>query len=79
MCIRDRHYSIQVHPEKAKSLIYDMEHVKVDSDGSIIKANRNDPTQMSDALEMCIRDRYLALDLTNARQLTQEQQERHGR
>ncbi len=45
------HYSIQVHPEKAKSLIYDMEHVKVDSDGSIIKANRNDPTQMSDALD----------------------------
>jgi hypothetical protein len=48
------HYKVQVHPEKGKGLIFDMEHVRVNPDGSIKKANRADATQQSDALD-CFR------------------------
>jgi hypothetical protein len=44
-------YEIQIHPEKAKSLIYDLENVRMFPDGTIIKANRADPKQQSDALD----------------------------
>lgn len=46
-----QNYSIEIHKEKAEPLIYDLENVKMLADGSILKANREDPTQQADALD----------------------------
>ena len=44
-------YDVIIHEEKARALIYDMMNVKMLHDGSIMKANRNDPAQQADALD----------------------------
>lgn len=45
-------YKVQIHPVKCEdSLIYDLENVKMYADGSIVKADRNDPAQQADALD----------------------------
>jgi len=47
-------YRVFIHKEKAKPLLYDLANVRSYYDGSIIKKNRNDSTQQSDALD-CFR------------------------
>ena len=47
-------YNIKICPVKAKALIFDLENCKRRADGTIIKDNRNDPTQQSDQLD-CLR------------------------
>lgn len=42
---------VVIHEEKAKGLIYDMEHVMIDEYGGIIKHDRRDPSQQADALD----------------------------
>lgn len=44
-------YDIEVHDEKAKGLIYDMQNVKMLADGTIEKGDRTDPTKQADALD----------------------------
>jgi hypothetical protein len=44
-------YNIVFHEEKAKGLIYDCQNVKMLPDGSIKKADREDPAQQADALD----------------------------
>jgi hypothetical protein len=44
-------YDICIHEEKAKALIFDLEHVQREADGTIIKLDRRDPTQQADALD----------------------------
>lgn len=46
-----QHYNIQIHPHKCKALIYDLENVSMNPDGSIVKENRQDPTQQADCLD----------------------------
>ncbi len=42
---------VVIHEEKARGLIYDMEHVMIDEHGGIIKEDRRDPSQQADALD----------------------------
>ena len=44
-------YNILMCPVKAKPAIYDAENVKKRADGTIVKDNRNDPTQQADVLD----------------------------
>jgi len=44
-------YDIVIHEEDAKALIFDLEHVRREADGTIIKLDRRDPTQQADALD----------------------------
>jgi hypothetical protein len=44
-------YPVILHPEKCKSLIYDLENVRVTPEGKIDKTNRADPTEQADALD----------------------------
>jgi hypothetical protein len=44
-------YSIQIHEDAAAHLIYDLANVRMNADGTIVKANREDPTQQADALD----------------------------
>lgn len=45
------YYDVTIDPYKAKPLIFDMENVKKRADGSIVKVDREDPAQQSDALD----------------------------
>lgn len=45
------YYSVIMHGEKAKPLIFDMKNVKRRADGTILKEDRDDPTQQSDSLD----------------------------
>ena len=42
---------VTIHADKARGLIYDMEHVQIDDHGAIIKHDRRDPSQQADALD----------------------------
>lgn len=42
---------VEIHEEDANALIFDLENVKSLADGSILKRDRNDPTQQADALD----------------------------
>lgn len=44
-------YNVLLHPEKAKTLIFDFENVRMNPDGTIVKRDRTDPTQQADALD----------------------------
>jgi hypothetical protein len=44
-------YEVVIHEDKAKGLVYDMQNVKMLADGSIVKGDRNNPAQQSDALD----------------------------
>lgn len=44
-------YKVTIDEEKAKPLIFDMENVKKRADGTIVKEDRDDPTQQADALD----------------------------
>jgi hypothetical protein len=44
-------YDVRINAHKARGLIYDLRNVKMESDGTILKANRNDPAQQADALD----------------------------
>lgn len=44
-------YPFQICPVKAKPAIYDAENVKQRADGTIVKDDRNDPTQQADVLD----------------------------
>lgn len=44
-------YNVTIDRKKAHPLIYDMENVKRLADGSILKLDREDPTQQSDSLD----------------------------
>jgi len=44
-------YKVTIDEENAKPLIFDMENVKKRADGTIVKEDRNDPAQQSDALD----------------------------
>jgi len=44
-------YPVEIHKEKAASLIFDMKHVKKLPDGTIEKRDRNDPKQQADAMD----------------------------
>lgn len=46
-----QHYPIQISATKCDGLIFDLENVKLSSDGKIEKANRMDVTQQADALD----------------------------
>ncbi len=45
------YYKVIMHGEKAKALIFDMKNVKRRADGTILKEDRDDPTQQSDSLD----------------------------
>lgn len=44
-------YSVEIHETEAEALHYDLRNVKTNSDGSIVKNNRQDSTQQADALD----------------------------
>lgn len=44
-------YPIEICPVKAKHFIYDCENVKMKADGTILKDDRNDPSQQADCLD----------------------------
>jgi len=44
-------YPVWIDKENCKPLIYDLQNVKMLPSGDILKADRNDPTQQSDALD----------------------------
>ncbi|HET6255848.1 MAG TPA: phage terminase large subunit [Puia sp.] len=44
-------YKVTIDEEKAAPLIFDMQNVKKRADGTIVKEDRNDPAQQSDALD----------------------------
>lgn len=44
-------YKIQIHPEKGKPLIFDLENVRMKPDGGILKDNRSDLKQQADCLD----------------------------
>ena len=44
-------YKVLICPVKAKAAIYDCENVKKRADGTIVKDNRNDPSQQADVLD----------------------------
>lgn len=48
------HHLVNIDPDNAKDLIFDMKHVEILPDGTIKKKDRNDPTQQADALD-CFR------------------------
>lgn len=45
------HYPVQMHPTQAEGLIYDMQNVATNADGSLVKGDREDPKQQADALD----------------------------
>lgn len=45
------YYRVVIDQEKGKGLIFDMKNVKRRADGTILKENRDDPTQQSDLLD----------------------------
>lgn len=45
------HYPVEMHEEKCKALIFDLNHVKSLADGSIEKGDRKDPAKQADALD----------------------------
>lgn len=45
------YYNVTIDSVKGRPLIFDMEKVKRRADGTILKENRDDPTQQSDALD----------------------------
>lgn len=47
-------YSIQISPEKAKALIYDLQNCSLRADGSLLKGDRDDSAQQWDSLD-CFR------------------------
>jgi hypothetical protein len=49
-------YPVEMHEEKCRHLIFDLENVRTTLDGGIDKTNRNDPTQQADILDCA---RYL--------------------
>jgi hypothetical protein len=44
-------HDVRINAGRAKALIYDLRNVQMEADGSIKKANRNDPAQQADALD----------------------------
>jgi hypothetical protein len=42
---------VRINPHRAAALAYDLSHVKMYPDGTIIKADRTDPAQQADALD----------------------------
>lgn len=44
-------YNILIHPQKGEALIYDLENVRMNPNHTIMKDNRNDPSQQADALD----------------------------
>jgi phage terminase large subunit len=44
-------YKVVIHPQKAYTLVYDMENVRMRADGSMVKGDREDPTQQADSLD----------------------------
>ena len=46
-----QNYNIVIHKEHASALIYDLQNVRMLPNGTILKTNRQDPTQQSDALD----------------------------
>lgn len=44
-------YSVELHEEKCKALIYDCENVKMLANGQINKSDRNNPEQQADAID----------------------------
>jgi hypothetical protein len=44
-------YRVRINAAKAHGLIYDLANVKMDSEGSLLKSNRSDPSQQADALD----------------------------
>ena len=46
-------YPVEICPVKGKPMIYDCENVKMRADGTILKNDRNDPTQQADVLDTC--------------------------
>jgi hypothetical protein len=45
------HMAVQIDPDKAAPLIFDMKFAQIDNTGKLIKTDRNDPTQQLDALD----------------------------
>jgi PBSX family phage terminase large subunit len=45
------YHKVTIDAQKARALIFDMENVKRRADGTILKEDRDDPTQQSDALD----------------------------
>jgi phage terminase large subunit len=45
------YYDVLIHGEDAKPLVFDMKNVKRRADGTILKDDRDDPTQQSDSLD----------------------------
>ena len=45
------HKKVQINPDKAQKLVYDLENVQTTPDGKIMKDNREDATQQADALD----------------------------
>jgi phage terminase large subunit len=45
------YYNVVIHGEKGKALIFDLKNVKRRADGTILKEDRDDPTQQSDSLD----------------------------
>jgi hypothetical protein len=43
--------SVEIHEQHAAALHYDLRNVKTNSDGTIVKNNRQDATQQADALD----------------------------
>lgn len=46
-----QNYAVEIHAEKAKALHFDLGNVRTHADNTIIKTNRQDPTQQADALD----------------------------
>lgn len=46
-----QHYDVEADEANAKAFIYDAENVKSRADGTIVKDNRDDPSQQADALD----------------------------
>lgn len=46
-----QHYAVQISATKCDGLVFDLENVRLNSDGKIEKSNRSDETQQADALD----------------------------
>jgi hypothetical protein len=46
------HMAVQIDPDKAQPLIFDLKFVQIDNNGKIIKSDRSDPTQQADASDL---------------------------
>ena len=46
-----QNYSVEIHTEKAKALHFDLANVRTNADNTIVKNNRDNPNQQSDALD----------------------------